>query len=560
MNTHTLPIGIAAAVLAASCGNGSGSDPGATPCAGDSPATSGLVINELMAANTLTLRDASGNSFDWIELHNTTGADISLCGWRLTTRLDDPEGFRIDNKMVVPAGGQLLLLFTGDEEPPGAGRVPLVLAREGGELALLAPDGTFADRLIFGAQAVDLSAAREPDGGADWMISWHVSPGAPNSSEAPETPVAEDVSAPPEMVPAAGDISEVIMGFDELPEIELRIDDEGIAALERQPYQYVPGSIVYDGREYGPVGIRLKGQNSFQPIHAKPSFRVNVDEFIGGASFYGLDDLTLNNMDDDPSMMHERLAYLVARQMGPASRANHALVTLNGTYYGLYVNVETVKWHMIARWFDDPTGPLYEGTDVDFRAELIDLFEHESGTDDRSVLFSLAAALEHPDPDAALAGAAEYVNMESFWQYWALCAIVAQFDAFPYSLPGDDYFIYIDPTTAKVNFVPWGMDETFLSADFDVSKISSVLAEHCLASDSCYQGLVDRLWGALDMLDEIDLATERARVEFQITPYVDMDPRRPYDDATVTEYQTQLRYFIEGRRATLSMQLPPPSR
>ena len=38
------------------------------------------------------------------------------------------------------------------------------LAREGGDLALMRPDGSFIDRMHYGAQETDFSAAREPDG------------------------------------------------------------------------------------------------------------------------------------------------------------------------------------------------------------------------------------------------------------------------------------------------------------------------------------------------------------------------------------------------------------
>ena len=76
-------------------------------------------------------------------------------------------------------------------------------------------------------------------------------------------------------------------------------------------------------------------------------------------------------MHSDFSMMHERIAYWVARQAGvPASRANHALVTVNGQLYGLYANVETVKKHILSRVFGNNTGSLFSATDVDFEAAV----------------------------------------------------------------------------------------------------------------------------------------------------------------------------------------------
>lgn len=547
-------------LTAASAGCG-GIDEGQPPgCIVDVTSAGGLIVNELMAANAASLIDADGFSFDWIELFNLTEGDISLCGWSLTDRLDEPQLAVIEHDLIVPARGHVVLSLAGDEADAFiADHVAIHLDANGGELGLARPDGVYADRLIYGRQVVDVSAARERDGSDVWRIEWNISPGAANADAEPLLSHVEDLAAPPEVVPAAGDLTERILGYDEMPELDLRLQPDEIAALEADPYTYVPGHVVYDGREYGPIGIRLKGQNSFEPIDAKPSFRINIDEYVGGAKLLGLDDLTLNNMHSDFSMMHERLAYLVARQLGPASRSNHAVVSVNDEPYGLYANVETVKRHMIARWFDDPSGALFEATDVDFVVGSIEDFELESGPDDRALLIGLAEALDIASPEAAIAAATEYLDLDAFLSYWSMCAVVGQFDAFPYSNPGDDYFVYADPGSGKLVFLPWGMDETFYSGEFDIWRIHSILAETCAAAPSCLQQFVDRAWEALELIETMDLAAERTRVVEQIAAHAAADGRKPYDDATVAEFQTQLRWFIEGRRANLSSMLPPQS-
>ncbi|MEW6746152.1 MAG: lamin tail domain-containing protein [Planctomycetota bacterium] len=50
-------------------------------------ATTGVVLNEIVASNQNGLRDEDGDSSDWIELSNTGGRAIDLDGWYLT---DDP--------------------------------------------------------------------------------------------------------------------------------------------------------------------------------------------------------------------------------------------------------------------------------------------------------------------------------------------------------------------------------------------------------------------------------------------------------------------------------------
>jgi hypothetical protein len=354
--------------------------------------------------------------------------------------------------------------------------------------------------------------------------------------------------------------SDELLDPDLLPELELRLEDDAIASLRAAPREYVPATIVYDGRSYGPVGVRIKGQNSFQTIDAKPSLRIKVDKYVDGVTFFDLKDLTLNNMVSDPSLMHEPLAYLVAREAGlPASRANHALLTVNGEYYGVYANVETVKKRMIGRRFDDNSGPLFEATDVDFTREYVDAFELDAGPDDRSMLWGLADALAIASPDDALAAAGAYIDIAHFQRYWAMTTVIGQFDGMPYSVPGDDYFLYADPTTGRLWLIPWGMDETFFAADFSPLQIHSVLARRCMESPACFQGYVDQTWELMSLVEALGLDDKRAVTQEMLAPHLARDRRKPYSDDEVAEGQTQLRYFIRGRRETLSWFLPPPS-
>lgn len=344
------------------------------------------------------------------------------------------------------------------------------------------------------------------------------------------------------------DTSEDFLGYDAFPEVAIELSEEAIASLEAEPRTYVEADLTFDGETHR-VGLRLKGQNSFQPIGEKPSFRISVDEYEPNERVASLKDIVLNNMANDPSMMHERLAYLVAREAGlPASRATHALVTVNGEPYGLYAAVEAVKKRMLKRWFDDEEGPLFEAPDVDFAAEYIDAYEHESGEDDRSALEGLAAALALPDPDQAIAAAAEFADVDQLIRFWGMCAVIGQFDSFPYSNPGDDYFVYVDPTDRKIRILPWGMDETFFAADHDILTINSVFATTCMASPACSEAFQQQVYDVLALTEEMDLEAERVRVAEQIAPHVADDTRKPYPTEMVVDLQAAQGYFIRERR------------
>jgi spore coat protein CotH len=251
--------------------------------------------------------------------------------------------------------------------------------------------------------------------------------------------------------------------------------------------------------------------------------------------------------------MHERLAYWVYRQAGvPASRSNHLLLTVNGQFYGLYANVETVKKKLIGRWFADNAGPLFEGTDVDFAPQYVEDFELEAGMDDRTLIAGLSMALTMPSADAAITAAGGFADMDKFRHFWAAASVVGQFDALPYSMPGDDFYVYADPTSGRLAFLPWGMDETFYAGSFDVTNVYSVLARRCKESAACFQAYQAAVWEVQGMTEDMDLIGMRNHVMAQIAPYTAMDTRKPYTDQQVTGFQGALYWFITERRSKLN--------
>ena len=116
-------------------------------------------------------------------------------------------------------------------------------------------------------------------------------------------------------------------------EIDLTLPQESIDALKIDPAEYQDGtfSLTTPGekwalrRRYKPKGPRLVSA-------AEPQGGVQGqdDHSVPGQRFLGLKMLTLNNMIQDPSMIHEVLAYEVFRAAGvAASRTGYAYVRVN---------------------------------------------------------------------------------------------------------------------------------------------------------------------------------------------------------------------------------------
>jgi hypothetical protein len=365
----------------------------------------------------------------------------------------------------------------------------------------------------------------------------------------------DDDDESPEHVGGPGDPSDAIFAGKVVHEFDIQLNEASWNALVASPFEWVEASILYDGEEYGPLGVRLKGQNSFQPLDSKPAFKIKFDWIEDDATFLGLKRLTLNNMWTDWTMIHERVAYRLYREAGvPAVRSAHAWVRVNGEPYGLYALLESEDRQFVGRWFDDDEGSFFEVWDVDFYDAYIPYFEWEFGEDDRTNLQGVADALESSGP-GAIQNVREHLDLDGFLQYWAVGAFVGQFDAYPYSYPGDDCSVYDDRETGVLHFIPHGMDEAFAGFENPVDWVNGIIASRCLGVSSCREDWIQRIAEVSQLAEEIDLlATADEAIEL-IEPYVQDDPRMQYSASDIAWGQEDLRNWVLNRREQLEDQL-----
>jgi hypothetical protein len=554
-----------AGVWTSGCGSGSGtSGAHAEGAKVDQTGDASLSINEIMSLNVLTAKDENGVASPWIEISNPTGQDIDLTGYALTDDFNSPQKAVFPAGVVAKAHGTVLLW--ADQNPAaGPAHVSLFLPAAGGSLGLARPDGSFIDRLTFGPQGVDLSAAREPDGSSSWVTEWNASPGASNPTGMGQPLTPQAASDPPEMIAAAGDLTDRVLGYDLQPQFDLQISDADIASLRAAPDTWVQATLTFEGRAYGPIGVNLKGTSSFQPIDQKPAFRVNINKFVKGARLFGLKEILLNNMTQDPSMIHERLAYWIGRQIGtvPTPRSNHAWVTMNGTALGLYATVEEAKDTMMAYSFSDASGGVYTINYADFSTQYLPNFQYQDGTDDTTLITSTMSALTQQPASAATAAAGQFVNMHEFARYWALMVLTGHWGGWPYAPDpepvGANARIYADPTSKQLYFIPQGINDAYGTGDFDfIATLKSKLAKDCARTPSCFQDFSGQLMEILGKAQQLNWASEAARVSAQIAAFVPMDTKKPYSDANVAMYQQQVANFMNGRSTYISRYLIAP--
>lgn len=374
--------------------------------------------------------------------------------------------------------------------------------------------------------------------------------GAGPGAETDEPPT-ESLPTPPE----EGVLSDPL--FDgHVVEIEVETAPNGPAAMIAAPLEWIEVEATVEGQAVGPVGLRLKGENSFLPFPDKAAFKIDFDRF-GGPERWGLDGLTLNNFRSDATFVRERLAYGTFRQGGlPAARAGYAHLVIDGEDFGLYSLLDDIDGGFLDRSYDDGSGTMFELADVDFRDEYVGLFEWESGEEDRALLQAIADALD-PGGEPSLIAAFDWVDRQAFIDFWAATIVVGQFDAWPYSSPGDDAHIYRNPSTGLVEFIPHGIDESLWERGRDVLAPNGRIARRCLESPACTDDVGAAVARWLEQVEEADLQTQAEDLWDALENQIEGDPKIHHDESAITAARAELRAFLGNRRGDLETRFGP---
>ncbi len=227
------------------------------------------------------------------------------------------------------------------------------------------------------------------------------------------------------------------------------------------PKLHVSASVQVGTNMYEKVSLHLKGAaGSFRSVSSgNPAFTLNFGKLNDAQKFHGMRKIHLNNSLQDPSRLSELFCGEIYRRAGvPATRATHALVSLNGKDLGLYVLKEGFDKPFLRRNFGDASGNLYDGgfvQDVDNDLER----DSGDGPETRKDLRDLAEAALEGDPTARLNKLEKVLDIDRFLTLSALQFLFDDWDG--YIRNRNNYRIYHDPRTDKMVFLPHGMDQMF---------------------------------------------------------------------------------------------------
>ena len=165
--------------------------------------TPGVLITEVMAANTRTVADDQGRYSDWVELHNPTDTPIALAGYTLTDDPAAPAKWSLPVATLAP-GAFLVIWASGLDQVTAEGwHTSFRLSRGGEYVGLFDPEGQLVDEVTFGEQSADVSLGRLA-GSDRWVAFPTPTPGAANTTRPRAVPGAPAVVITPDSGRFAG--------------------------------------------------------------------------------------------------------------------------------------------------------------------------------------------------------------------------------------------------------------------------------------------------------------------------------------------------------------------
>jgi hypothetical protein len=334
-------------------------------------------------------------------------------------------------------------------------------------------------------------------------------------------------------------------------DFRIELSDAAIQSLDHSPFEYVEGNVEFAGQRFEQVGIRLKGSSTFQDWSGKPAFKIHLDEYVPDVRYAGKERFTLNNMTGDPAMAREVIGYRLWADAGmKVPRANYARVYVNAEFYGLYVNIEAMDERWLNRRYDDDEGDLWEGNDYsDFTMPGVQNFELVCGVGVVDELNEVSRQISQSGPNF-YEDLDDVVDMDSFLDFWAWSIAIGNRDGYPYNQ--NDFFVYDDPSDGRIDFSPWGMDESFDTATpYYWDYVSGALAVYCLDDEDCVAKLYLAAGEALAFYEGYDVLGLADQVYALSAPVLIDDPRMPWTPLSVDQYREVLTIRLEAQPARI---------
>lgn len=244
---------------------------------------------------------------------------------------------------------------------------------------------------------------------------------------------------------------------------------------------YYRCDFAWKGIKVEGIGMRSRGSQSRSPI--KPSIGLDFSRYTSAQRFLGLKTLVLRNLNQDASMMHERLAESLFRRVGlVASREAHARLYVNGEYVGVYLLVEPADEHMLRTRVGEDGGYLYEVNDTspNFKFEyrgpdpatyIPSIFDPKTRTSDpetRNGIVEMIRRINESPDEKFVEEVGQYVDLPAFLMHAAAEQVLAQWDGVLGSSGLNNFYLYRFADGRMGMPIVWDQDGAFSDINFSI--------------------------------------------------------------------------------------------
>jgi spore coat protein H len=319
---------------------------------------------------------------------------------------------------------------------------------------------------------------------------------------------------------------------------------------------WVSATIEFQGEIWEHVGIRFKGNSSLRSTWSSGSLKMplklDFDQFeddypeIEDQRFYGFKQLSLSSNWSDNSYLREKVANDIFNEAGvAASETAFYAVTLDYgeglVYLGLYTMVEVVDDTLIETKFSEDDGNVYKpsGSGASFADGSFNKasFDKETNQDEQDysdilALFeALHANIRHTDPAAWREGLEAVFDVDTFLNWLAVNTVIQNWDT--YGVMGHNYYLYNDPSTGQLTWIPWD-NNMALSSKMGMSSVLPLdqqivgdawpLISFLMADEVYHQAYVDCVEVVINgAFEPGKMAETYQRLHDLIEPYVKLE-------------------------------------
>ncbi|MFM7216850.1 MAG: CotH kinase family protein, partial [Bacteroidota bacterium] len=260
--------------------------------------------------------------------------------------------------------------------------------------------------------------------------------------------------------------------------IDILIEPDSLLQMYAQISDHEYPVTVYINHQNGvdtlfDVGLSLRGNTSLYAD--KKSFKISFNTFVPGNKYKNLEKLNLNGEHNDPAISRSKVYWEMLESMRvPGPRANHYEVWINGSYYGLYMNVEHIDENFLESRYDNNGGNLYKclyPADLSYIGQDPNLYKFNSNgrrtyelqtnlvADDYSDLARLIDQLNNNNGASFKDSLESLLNVNSFLRAYAVDIAAGHWDDYAFNM--NNYYLYKNNETGKFEFIPYDADNTF---------------------------------------------------------------------------------------------------